>query len=216
MRRQLRNRPARSSPEGYAGGYGEEMADVRGGPPQEEAWWARPPSTAAVTRSAPGASTRRPAPATIVPSGPSSPAPRAPLGDQRGLTTAGATLLVLVLGGLGAGVDVATGTGLRTVFAVAFTVAAALAALTVHQEDLVSSVVLVPLCFALIGGVAGIIEGADLQTLSKIVLGIANVMVTAAPALIMATVAAAVIAGIRGYAARRRGRTPWRRSATAR
>jgi hypothetical protein len=192
------------------------MADVRGGPPQEEAWWARPPSTAAVTRS--GSDRVRPAPATVVPAKAPSPTTgtRPPFGDQRGLTAAGATLLVLALSGLGAGVDVATGTGLRTVFAVAFCVAAALAALTVHHEDLVASVVLVPLCFALIGGVAGIVEGADLKTLSKIVLGIANVMVTAAPALIMATVAAAVIAGIRGYAARKRGRTPWRRSATAR
>src|SRR4051794_7878058 len=127
MRRQLPSPPARSSPEGCAGGYGEEMADVRGGPPQEEAWWARPPSPAAVARPAPGARPRRPAPATVVPSRPSSPSPRPPFGDQRGLTAAGATLLVLALGGLGAGVDVATGTGLRTVFAVAFTVAAALA-----------------------------------------------------------------------------------------
>jgi hypothetical protein len=123
-------------------------------------------------------------------------------------------VLVLVLGGLGAGVDVATGTGLRTVFAVAFAVAAALAAATVHHEDLVASVVLVPLTFALIAGVSGVAEGSGLHPLSKIVLAVGNVMVTSAPALIIATLAAAVIAAVRGYASRRRG--PIRRSATAR
>jgi hypothetical protein len=121
-------------------------------------------------------------------------------------------VLVLLLGGLAAGVDVATGTGLRTVFAVAFTIAAALAAATVHHEDLLASVVLVPLCFAVIGGISGFAEGSSLHTLSKLVLGVANVMVTAAPALISATITAAVIAGMRGYGARRRSRTPWRRS----
>jgi hypothetical protein len=138
------------------------------------------------------------------------------LGDQRGLTAAGATVLVLMLGGLGGGVDVVTGTGLRTVFAVAFVVAAALSAATVHHEDLFAAVVLVPLAFAVIGGIAGIAEGASLHSASKLVLAVANVMVTAAPALMMATVAAAVIAGARVYADRRRQHPPWRRNATAR
>jgi hypothetical protein len=125
-------------------------------------------------------------------------------------------VLVLLLSGLGGGVDVVTGTGLRTVFTVAFIVAAALAAATVHHEDLFASVVLVPLVYAVVGGIAGIAEGSSLHSTSKLVLAIANVMVTAAPALIMATIAAAVIAGLRAYAARRRQHPPWRRSATAR
>jgi hypothetical protein len=196
------------------------MADQRGGPP--EAWWANPPSTTSTGKTAapkpvPGA-VPRPAAKTITPTSVrrSAPSTRAPLGDQRGLTATGATLLVLVLGGLSAGVDVATGTGLRTVFAVAFTVAAALAAATVHHEDLVASVVLVPLAFALIAGISGLAEGSNLHSASKVVLGVANVMVTAAPALMIATGVAAAIAVLRGYAARRRGRTPWRRSAPAR
>jgi hypothetical protein len=138
------------------------------------------------------------------------------LGDQRGLTAAGATLLVLVLGGLAAGVDVATGTGLRTVFAVAFAIAAALGAATVHHEDLAASVVLVPLAFALIGGISGIAEGSGLHSVSKLMLAVANVMVTAAPALMFATGAAAALALLRWYAVRRRNRAPWRRSAPAR
>ena len=126
-------------------------------------------------------------------------------------------MTVLLLSGLGAGVDVATGTGLRTVFAVAFVVAAALAAATVHHEDLLASVVLVPLVYAVVGGISGVAEGSGLHTLAKIALGVANVMVTAAPALMMATFAAAVIAGARAYATRRRtGRPTLRSSATYR
>ena len=188
------------------------MADRDGSP---EAWWARPPSTAAVAKAEPGAPAR-PAPRTVVPPRPPSTRAPAPLGDQRGLTAAGAALLVLLLSGLGAGVDVVTGTGLRTVFAVAFVVAAALAAATVHHEDLFASVVLVPLAFALIGGIAGVAEGASLHSASKLVLAVANVMVTAAPALMVATAAAAVIAGGRAYTARRRQHPRWRNSATAR
>jgi hypothetical protein len=201
------------------------VADDRDGPPQ--AWWASPPSTAAVERPAP----RRPAhPAAewsrtpdrpahhrhAAPRGGSGRSPqRAPFGDQRGLTAAGASLLVLLLGGLGAGVDVATGTGLRTVFAVAFAVAAALAAATVHPEDLLASVVLVPLAYAVIGIVAGIAEGSSLHTASKLVLAVANITVTSAPALLIATAAAAVIAAARGYAVRRRpGRSTLRGTPT--
>src|SRR5436190_10491637 len=207
-------RPARSSPGACTSGYGDQMADDPDGSPA--AWWADPPSTAAVTRSASGGPARRPAPRTVVPPRPPATPTRAPLGDQRGLTATGATLLVLLLSGLGAGVDVVTGTGLRTVFAVAFVVAAALSAATVHHEDLFASVVLVPLVFAVVGGVAGIAEGSNLHPASKLVLAVVNVMVTAAPALMMATLAAAVIAGLRAYAARRRQRPPWRRSAPAR
>jgi hypothetical protein len=190
------------------------MADRDGSP---EAWWARPPSIAAVNKAAAtDAPVRRPAPHTVVPPRHSNTGPRAPLGDQRGLTAAGATVLVLVLSGLGAGVDVATGTGLRTVFAVALAVAAALAAATVHHEDLFASVVLVPLAFALVAGLAGIAEGSNLGTFSKILLGVANVMVNAAPGLMIATVAAALIAGLRAYTVHRRGHSPWRHGATAR
>ncbi|MFL6238764.1 MAG: DUF6542 domain-containing protein [Actinomycetes bacterium] len=190
------------------------MADERGGPPSApEAWWARPPSTAAVPKPDPERPVARAARPSAVPPRPPVRQSRPPFGDQRGLTTAGATILVLALSGLGAGVDVVTGTGLRTVFAVAFTVAAALAAATVHHEDLLASVVIVPLCFAAVGLVSGIAEGSGLQGLSKIALGIANVMVTAAPALLLATAAAAVIASLRAYAVRRRRRTPWRSAA---
>jgi hypothetical protein len=200
------------------GGYGDEMADQRGGPP--EAWWANPPSTTSRGKSAAAppvsGAVRRPTPTTITPSRPTPSTGGAPFGDQRGLTAAGATVLVLVLSGLGAGVDVATGTGLRTVFAVAFAIAAALAAATVHHEDLVASVVLVPLAFALVGGIAGIAEGSGLHSISKLLLAVANVMVTAAPALMIATGASAVIALLRWYAVRRGSRAPWRRSAPAR
>jgi hypothetical protein len=125
-------------------------------------------------------------------------------GDTRGLTTAGATILVLVLSGLAAGVDVATGTGLRTVFTVTFMAAAALSTATVHIEDLFASVVLVPLTFALVAGVSGLVEGSGFGTLTKLIEAAAIVMVNAAPALLMATMVALIVAGARGYLDRRR------------
>jgi hypothetical protein len=132
---------------------------------------------------------------------------RPAFGDQRGLTAAGATIVVLILAALGAGVDVATGSGLRTVFTIAFVVAAALAAATVHGEDLLASVVLVPLVYALVAAVAGLVEGSGLGSLLKLVEAVAITMINAAPSLIMATATAAVIAGARAIANRRSERS---------
>jgi hypothetical protein len=113
---------------------------------------------------------------------------------------------VLILAALSAGVDVATGSGLRTVFTVTFVIAAALSAATVHNEDLFASVVLVPLAYAAVAGIAGLADGSGAGTLNTIG-SIASTMINAAPSLMMATVATAVIAGARAYANRRASRS---------
>lgn len=119
--------------------------------------------------------------------------------DRRGLTATGAVTIALALGVAGAVVDVNTGRGLRTAFALCFIVGSALAALLVHREDLKASVIMPPLTYcvlALIGAAIGHTEAAGsfvktqgLELVSALVLG--------APVLYIATGLALVIAAIR-------------------
>src|SRR6185369_4352871 len=67
--------------------------------------------------------------------------------DRRGLTAAGAVAIALVLGVVGATIDVKTGHGLRTVFAVCFVAGSALAAILVHREDIRAAVVIPPFTY---------------------------------------------------------------------
>ena len=119
--------------------------------------------------------------------------------DRRGLTAAGAVTIALALGFLGAAIDVNTGRGLRTVFALCFVLGSALAALLVHREDLKATVVMPPLTYcvlALIGAALGHTQAAGsfvktegLELVSALILG--------APVLYAATGAALVIALVR-------------------
>lgn len=125
--------------------------------------------------------------------------------DKRGLTATGAVTIALALGFLGAAIDVNTGRGLRTVFALCFIVGSALAALLVHREDLRASVVMPPLTYcvlALIGAALGQTQAAGsfvktqgLELVSALILG--------APVLYTATGLALVIALVRARSARR-------------
>lgn len=67
--------------------------------------------------------------------------------DKRGLTAFGAVTIAMGLGLVGGTIDVITGPGLRTVFAVFFIVGCALAAVLVHREDLLATVVMPPLLY---------------------------------------------------------------------
>ena len=126
--------------------------------------------------------------------------------DRRGLTATGAVTIALLLGFVGAAIDVNTGSGLRTVFAICFIAGSALAALLVHQEDLKATVVMPPLTYcvlALIGAAIGHTQAAGsfakrqgLELVSALILG--------APVLYAATGLALLIALVRR---RRRVRT---------
>lgn len=119
--------------------------------------------------------------------------------DRRGLTATGAVTLALTLGVIGALIDVNTGRGLRTVFAICFIAGSALAAMLVHREDLKASVIMPPLTYcvlALIGAGLGrtsaagsFIKTQGLELVSALVLG--------APVLYAATFLALLIAAIR-------------------
>lgn len=125
--------------------------------------------------------------------------------DRRGLTATGAAGLALALGAAGGLVDVLTGPGLRTVFAVCFIAGCALAALTVHREDLVASVVMPPLAYVLLALLAGAFSQtvAVGSALTRQVLELASALFFGAPVLLAATAAAGVIALARGALGRR-------------
>ncbi len=121
--------------------------------------------------------------------------------DRRGLTATGAVTIALALGFLGAAIDVNTGRGLRTTFAVCFIVGSALAAMLVHREDLKAVVVMPPLTYcvlALVGAAIGHTHAADsfykqqaLELVSSLILG--------APVLYAATASALLVALIRAF-----------------
>ena len=125
--------------------------------------------------------------------------------DRRGLTATGAVTVAVALGMLGAVIDVSTGRGLRTVFAVCFVLGSALAALLVHREDLKAAVIMPPLTYcavAFVGGVVGnssaggsFVKTQGMELISSLVLG--------APVLFIATGAALVIAVFRAMTSRR-------------
>ena len=121
--------------------------------------------------------------------------------DKRGLTAMGAVTIALVLGFIGAAIDVNTGRGLRTGFALCFIIGSALAALLVHREDIKATVVMPPLTYcvlALAGAAIGhthvagsLIKQQGLELVSALILG--------APTLYAATGAALLVALVRAF-----------------
>jgi hypothetical protein len=125
--------------------------------------------------------------------------------DRRGLTAVGAVAVALALGAAGAFIDVVTGPGLRTVFAICFIVGCALAALKVHREDLLAAVVMPPLVYVVLALVAGAFShtGAAGSMMTRQALELATSLVLGAPVLLTATALAFVIAVWRGVSGRR-------------
>ena len=121
------------------------------------------------------------------------------LGDRRGLTTAGAVLVVLLVGSAGALADVLTGNGLRELFAVGFVTGCVVAAMTVHREDLFASVVLPPLVYVVLVLAFGLLDrtATSGSFLSAQAIVLLNGLVLGAPVLGAATLAAAVVATLR-------------------
>lgn len=108
-------------------------------------------------------------------------------------------LFALGLGAAGALVDVATGTGLRTAFAVSFVLGCVTAAAVVHHEDLMATVVMPPLLFLVIAGAASVLDGAGGagSWLARHVLEVVTTMVTSAPVLFWSVAGTLVVAILR-------------------
>ena len=134
------------------------------------------------------------------------PARGALLGDRRGLSVTGAVVLVLLLGGAGATYDVVLGSGLGLVFGTCFVVGCALAALLVHRRDLKAAVVLPPLVYVVLAVAGNAADGASDAGgfLSDQALALLNAVVLGAPVLVGGTLAAALLAALRGFAGRSR------------
>lgn len=125
--------------------------------------------------------------------------------DRRGLTATGAVATALLLGLAGGTFDVVTGPGLRGVFAVAFVVGCALAALLVHLEDLFAAVVMPPLVYVVLAFIGAAVErraGAG-SFLTQQAIEMAGSLVLGAPVLLAATGVALLIAAVRVVTGRR-------------
>ncbi len=126
--------------------------------------------------------------------------------DRRGLTATGAVTLALALGFVGAAIDVNTGRGLRTVFAVCFLLGTALAAMLVHREDLKATVVMPPLTYcvlALLGAAIGHTHAAGSFAKAE-ALELVSALILGAPVLYAATAVALLIALGRAFRSARR------------
>ncbi|MCU1602910.1 MAG: hypothetical protein JWO22_3619 [Frankiales bacterium] len=124
--------------------------------------------------------------------------------DRRGLTAVGAATIGLGIGFVGAVIDVETGRGLRTTFAICFVLGSALAALLAHREDLKATIVMPPLIYcvlALIGAAIGH-YGAPGGFLKQNALELVSSLIQGAPVLYAATGLALVIALVRFRTAR--------------
>ena len=129
----------------------------------------------------------------------------ASVGDRRGLTATGAVAVALLLGIVGGAIDVATGPGLREVFAVTFVTGCVLAALTVHREDLVAAVVMPPIVYVVLALIGGAVERTAMpgSFLTQQAIELVNALVLGAPVLLTATGAALLVAVARWQVGRR-------------
>lgn len=121
------------------------------------------------------------------------------IGDRHGLTATGAVAVALLLGLAGGTVDVITGPGLREVFAVSFVAGCAIAALTVHREDLVAAVVMPPLVYVVLVLLGGVVErtAAGGSFVTQQAIELLNALLLGAPVLLAATGLALVVALVR-------------------
>lgn len=128
--------------------------------------------------------------------------PLAFLGDSRGLTAAGAAAVALGFGLVGGAIDVVTGEGLRGAFAVAFVLGCVVAAYKVHREDLFATVVIPPLAYVTIAVAANLTTRTTFAGgfLKQQLLELLTALITKAPALLIATGLAALIALFRRFA----------------
>jgi hypothetical protein len=119
--------------------------------------------------------------------------------DERGLTAMGAATIALVVGFVGAVIDVKTGPGLRAVFAITFVAGSALAAVLVHREDLVAAVFIPPFTYcalAVLGGFLGSTNVAG-SYVTKSGVALLDALILRAPVLFAATGVALAIAVVR-------------------
>jgi hypothetical protein len=126
------------------------------------------------------------------------------IADGRGLTAAGAAVVMTAFGAAGGAYDVLSGPGLRTAFAVCYVLGCALAALAVHREQLRPVIVMPPLVYAVLALTAAAFEGwgGSGSFLQGQVLELANAVVLGAPVLVFGFLTTLLLCLLRGAARR--------------
>lgn len=126
--------------------------------------------------------------------------------DARGIPALGVVLLVVAVSFAGGAVDVLTGEGLRTLFAICFVGSCAAAPLLVRRRELLPIVVMPPLAYAFVALAAGAIDisGMAGSFLTQEALELVTELVTGAPVLLLGTLAAVAAAVTRGVLGKRR------------
>jgi hypothetical protein len=141
---------------------------------------------------APAPSATRPRPTTRVASG-------------RGVTGRGIVVLILVVTGVVGLLEVAIAGHRGHAFGIAFVVSSAIGALIVRRRDLPTALIAPPLLYCVLIVAMSVVDHHDAAggrlTREGVYLG--NAFVTGAPALWTGTLAAALVAGYRWWAARR-------------
>jgi hypothetical protein len=114
------------------------------------------------------------------------------------LTGVGAIALAFVISLVGGGIDLATGPGLRRVFAIALVIGAVVAAALVRVKDLYAVVISPPLIYIMISFLAAIPHSnGAFSSKAKLASLLANWLVYGFPEMAAATVLAGVIAIVR-------------------
>jgi len=126
-------------------------------------------------------------------------------GSRRGLTTLAAAIVVLVVGLVGALINIAFSGGLGAVFIVVFAIGCVAAATQVHTDDLFGVIVTPPLVYGLITVVIGLVHpssGDPAKNTRDRIVNVGLELVLSAPALIVGFVLVVVIAVVRARRAK--------------
>jgi hypothetical protein len=132
--------------------------------------------------------------------------PAVHIADRRGITATGAVAVAIAMGVVGGAIDVASGRGLRVVFAVFFFLGCAAAAALIHREDLLAAVVIPPLAYIALALLAGTVRGSGAggSLARRQISELYDALIISFPALFYATAAAATVALVRWIAVSRR------------
>lgn len=132
--------------------------------------------------------------------------PAVHIADRRGITATGAVALAVAMGVVGGAIDVASGRGLRIVFAIFFIVGCAAAAAVIHHEDLLAAVVIPPLAYIALALLAGSVHSrsAGGSLARHQISELYDALILSFPVLFFATAAAATVAVVRWLRVRRR------------
>jgi hypothetical protein len=125
-------------------------------------------------------------------------------GSRRGLTALGTGLLAVVVGGVGAFVDIVVFDELGVIFGVMFVLGCLFSAFRVHVDDLIDVVIMPPLAYAVIITVTSFLQpsGDGGGGMRNRAIDIGSELILRAPVLLAAFLLVLLIAVVRGRRAK--------------